>query len=240
MLPDLREQILDGDLSALLAHSKDEDYPAEVSKLLDTLPTESSLRTFIALPENIQVKVFSYLANKLQRKIVDHLPRIKASLILNNLESNDRLAFFDSLTGLEVSEYLNFLDEKNKRATYDLMGYPEQSVARLINTDFTAVRKEWTIAEAAAHLRMHQKDSEASDMIFVVDNNGMLIDDIPIRKLVLNEPGKTIEDIMDGFYVKLNIQDSIDDAIVRFKEYDRVALPVTNSSNVLLGGCDHR
>ncbi|MDR3679745.1 MAG: magnesium transporter [Flavipsychrobacter sp.] len=235
MLPDLREQILDGDLSALLAHSKDEDYPAEVSKLLETLPTESSLRTFIALPENIQVKVFSYLTNKLQRKIVDHLPRIKASMILNNLESNDRLAFFDSLTGLEVSEYLNFLDEKNKRATYDLMGYPEQSVARLINTDFTAVRKEWTIAEAAAHLRMHQKDSEASDMIFVVDNNGMLIDDIPIRKLVLNEPGKTIEDIMDGFYVKLNIQDSIDDAIVRFKEYDRVALPVTNSSNVLLG-----
>lgn len=235
MLTDLREQILDGDLNGLLVHSKDEDFPAEVSKLLETLPSDSALRTFIALPESIQIKVFSYLGHKLQRKIIDHLPRIKASVILNNLESNDRLTFFDSLSGLEVSEYLNFLDETNKRATYDLLGYPEQSVARMINTNFTAVQKEWTIAEAASHLRQHQKDSEASDMIFVVDNNGKLIDDIPIRKLVLNEPTKTIEDIMDGFYVKLNIQDSIDDAIVRFKEYDRVALPVTNNDNTLLG-----
>ncbi len=235
MLQDLREQILDGDLSALLEHSKDEDYPAEVSKLLETLPTEVSLRSFMALPDTVQGKVFSYLQHKLQRKVIDHMPRIKASIILNSLESNDRLTFFDDLNGLEVSEYLNFLDEKNKRATYDLLGYPEKSVARMINTDFTAVRKEWTIAEATAHLRRHQKDSDASDMIFVVDANGMLIDDIPIRKLVLNDPAKTIEDIMDGFYVKLNIQDSIDDAITRFKEYDRVALPVTNNSNVLLG-----
>src|SRR4051812_18969266 len=109
MLQDLREQILDGDLTYLLEHSKDEDYPAEISKLLETVPTEQSLRTFIALPENLQINVFPYLKDKIQRKIIDHLPRIKASAILNALESNDRLTFFDALEGLEVSEYLNFL-----------------------------------------------------------------------------------------------------------------------------------
>src|ERR1700744_3154995 len=119
MLQDLKEKILDGDLSDLVRLSKDEDYPAEVAKLFETLPAEASLRAFMALPEKTQIKVFSYLDHDLQRKIIDHLPRIKASVILNNIESNDRLSFFDELTGLEVSEYLNFLDEKNKRATYD-------------------------------------------------------------------------------------------------------------------------
>jgi magnesium transporter len=235
ILEDLKEKILEGDLSDLLRHTNDEDYPAEVAKLFETLPNDASIRAFIALPEKNQVKVFSYLDYALQHKIIDHLPRIRASYILNNLESNDRLTFFDSLSGLEVSEFLNFLDEKNKRATQDLLGYPEQSVARLINTDFTAVRKDWTIARSTAHLRQHYQDSEAANMIYVVDDNGKLIDDIPIRRLVLNEPDKTIEEIMDHFYVKLNIQDSIDDAIVKFKEYDRVALPVTNSLNVLIG-----
>jgi len=58
---------------------------------------------------------------------------------------------------------------------------------------------------------------------------------MPIRRLVLNEPNKKLEDIMDGFYIKLNIDDSKETAVDIFKQYDRSALPVTNDQNVLLG-----
>ena len=235
LVQDLREKILEGDLSELLHHSKDEDYPAEVAKLLGSMPTEYAINTFLALPENVQTKIFAFLDHVLQRGIIEELPRQKISNILNNLESNDRIAFFDTLDGIEVTEYLNLLNDKNRLATYDLLGYPEQSVARLINTNFTTVRKEWTIGQAIEHLRRFYTDTPAANVIFVVDNNGKLVDDIPIRRLVLNEHNKTIEDIMDGFYVKLDIQDSIEDAIQKFKEYDRVALPVTNSNNVVMG-----
>jgi len=235
LVQDLREKILEGDLSELLHHSKDEDYPAEVSKLLGSLPEEYAINTFLALPEAIQIKIFSFLDHVLQMGIIEELPRQKISNILNNLESNDRIAFFDMLDGMEVTEYLNLLNDKNRLATYDLLGYPEQSVARLINTNFTTVRKEWTIGQAVEHLRRFYTDTPAANVIFVIDSHGKLVDDIPIRRLVLNEHSKTIEDIMDGFYVKLDIQDSIEDAIQKFKEYDRVALPVTNSNNVVMG-----
>ena len=235
LVQDLREKILEGDLSELLHHRKDEDYPAEVSKLLGSLPTEHAINTFLALPENVQIKIFSFLDHVLQRGIMEELPRPKISNILNNLESNDRVTFFDTLDGIEVTEYLNLLNDKNRLATYDLLGYPEKSVARLINTNFTTVRKEWTIGQAIEHLRRFYTDTPAANVIFVVDSSGKLVDDIPIRRLVLNEHSKTIEDIMDGFYVKLDIQDSIEDAIQKFKEYDRVTLPVTNSNNVVMG-----
>jgi magnesium transporter len=235
LVQDLREKILEGDLSELLHHSKDEDYPAEVAKLLGTLPQDYGINTFLALPDSVQIKIFSFLDHVLQFGIIEELPRPKVSNILNNLESNDRIAFFDTLDGIEVTEYLNLLNDKNRLATYDLLGYPENSVARLINTNFTTVRKEWTIGQAVEHLRRFYTDTPAANVIFVVDNTGKLVDDIPIRRLVLNEQGKTIEDIMDGFYVKLDIQDSIEDAIQKFKEYDRVALPVTNSNNVVMG-----
>jgi magnesium transporter len=235
LVQDLREKILEGDLSELLHHSKDEDYPAEVAKLLASLPAEHAINTFLSLPEKVQIQIFGFLDHDLQIGIIEELPRPKISNILNNLESNDRIAFFDTLDGVQVTEYLNLLNDKNRLATYDLLGYPENSVARLINTNFTTVRKEWTIGQAIEHLRRFYTDTPAANVIFVVDNNGKLVDDIPIRRLVLNEHGKKIEDIMDGFYVKLDIQDSIDDAIQKFKEYDRVALPVTNSNNVVMG-----
>lgn len=235
LVQDLREKILEGDLSELLQHSKDEDYPAEVAKLLGTLPRDHAINTYLALPEAVQIKIFAFLDHVLQSNIVEDLPRPQVSNLLNNLESNERIAFFDTLDGLEVTEYLNLLNDKNRLATYDLLGYPEQSVARLINTSFTTVRKEWTIGQAIEHLRRFYTDTPAANVIFVVDNNGKLVDEIPIRSLVLNEQSKKIEDIMDGFYVKLDIQDGIDEAIQKFKEYDRVAIPVTNSNNVVMG-----
>ncbi len=235
LVQDLKEKILEGDLSELLHHSKDEDYPAEVAKLLGTLPKEFAINTFLSLPEKIQTQIFSFLDHVLQIGVIEELPRPKTTNIINNLQPHDRIAFFDTLDGIEVTEYLNLLNDKNRLATYDLLGYPEQSVARLINTNFTTVRKEWTIGQAIEHLRRFYTDTPAANVIFVVDSSGKLVDDIPIRRLVLNEHSKTIEDIMDGFYVKLDIQDSIDDAIQKFKEYDREALPVTNSNNVVMG-----
>ena len=232
---ELRENILEGDLTELLRHSGDEDFPAEVARLLQTVTNEEAINVFVALPDDLKVKTFSFFDHVIQLGIMEELPGPQRSNILNNLESNDRVSFFDSLDGVEVTEYLALLSDKNRLATYDLLGYPEQSVARLINTRFTTVRKEWTLGQAVEHIRRFYSDTPDANVIFVVDNNGKLVDDLPIRRLVLNDQNKKIEDIMDGFYVKLEIQDSIDDAIQKFKEYDRVAIPVTNSNNVVMG-----
>src|ERR1700722_19667702 len=103
LVQDLREKILEGDLSELLHHSKDEDYPGEVAKLLGGLPEEYAINTFLALPENTQVKIFAYLDHVLQSGVIEELPRTKVAYILNNLESNDRIAFFDTLDGIQVT-----------------------------------------------------------------------------------------------------------------------------------------
>ena len=232
---ELRENILEGDLTELLRHSGDEDFPAEVARLLQTVTNEEAINVFVALPDDLKVKTFSFFDHVVQLGIMEELPGPQRSNILNNLESKKDTRSFDSLDGVEVTEYLALLSDKNRLATYDLLGYPEQSVARLINTRFTTVRKEWTLGQAVEHIRRFYSDTPDANVIFVVDNNGKLVDDLPIRRLVLNDQNKKIEDIMDGFYVKLEIQDSIDDAIQKFKEYDRVAIPVTNSNNVVMG-----
>lgn len=233
---ELRERILEGNLSEVLHRSGDEDYPAEVARLLQELDNDDeTINTFLAIPEDLQVKTFPFFDHVLQRSILDEMPQLQVSHILNNLESNDLIAFFESLDGVEVTEFLNLLSDKNRLATYDLLGYPEQSVARIINTKFTTVRKEWTLGQAVDHIRRFYTDTPAANVIFVVDNSGKLVDDLHIRKLILNDPTKKIEDIMDGYYVKLDMQDKIEDAIQKFKEYDRVAIPVTNSNNVVMG-----
>jgi magnesium transporter len=234
---EIRNKILKGDFSGLLGLTKDKHYvhPSEVSSIFTSIPSEKAIPAFLSFPDPKQVQVFPYIDVQLQKKIITGIPREKASHILNELSSDDRMIFYATLKGVELSSFLDFLNEDNKKTTHDLLGYPEKSVARIINTDFASIERGMTIAEANEHLRKFHKDTEAANVIYVVDKTGKLIDDIPVRRLVLNDPNKKIEDILDGFCTSLKITDSKEDAVSRFKEYDRVVLPVTNDGNVLLG-----
>jgi len=236
-LKEISKKIIKGDFSSLLGliNNNKNVPPAEVAKMLNALQGEAALKGFQSLPSVTEAKVFPYLDILLQKKVIKAIAKTKASFILNDLTSDDRIAFFSSLKGIERSNFLELLNDKNKDAVHDILGYPDNSVARLINTEFATITTQLTIAEANEHLRNNHKDSEAANVIYVVDADGKLIDDIPVRRFILNDPNKKVADILDGFCVTLKMTDSKEDAVAKFKEYDRVVLPVTNTDNVLLG-----
>jgi magnesium transporter len=237
-LKEIRKKILKGDFIGLFRFfGKDEKtiQPSEVAKIFLNLPASSAIKAFQSFPEKNKIILFPYLDSLVQKQIINEVSKEEASKILNSINSDDLLIFLSHLKGVELSETLEYLNEKNRKSAHNLLGYPKESVARLINTEFATLKKEMTIEEAMVHLRKHHQDTETANIVYVVDHEGRLVDDMPIRRLVLNEPEKKVEDIMDGFYVKLNIGDSKETAVDIFKQYDRAALPVTNDNNVLLG-----
>lgn len=236
-LKEISKKIIQGDFSSLLnfGNGNKNVHPTEVAKMLSVVPTDAAVQAYNSLPTTIQVKVFPYLNIPLQKTIAETITTSRAIFILNELSSDDRVAFYSSLKGVERSNLLKLLNEKNKDAVHDILGYPENSVARLINTEFATITSQLTIGEASEHLRKNHKDTETANVIYVVDKEGKLIDDIPMRRFVLNDPSKKVADILDGFCASLKMTDTKADAVQKFKEYDRVVLPVTNAENILLG-----
>ena len=234
-----RKKLLAGDFSGLFRLPKGKVqsfiHPSEVAKLFITIPAEKAIDAFRSFHPAQQIIVFPYLDNRLQIQIIQALPKESASGILNALSSDDRTIFFSTLKGLQLSHMLDLLDEDRKKVMHNVLGYSDKTVARIVNTEFATIEKNMTISQAIAHLRLYHKDSEAANVIYVVDKEGKLIDDIPVRRFVLNDPDKNVEDILDGFCTSLKITDSKEDAIQKFKEYDRVVLPVINENNILLG-----
>jgi magnesium transporter len=236
-MKDIKTKILKGDFSSLLESEGNKQliHPNDVAQLVATLPNEYAVQSFIALSKVTQTVVFAYLSFDKQLLVIKGISKDRGSDILNHLPSDDRFSFFSNLVGIEQSYFLEYLSEKNRKETHDFLGYPSNSIARLINTDFSAIAQKMTIGDAIAHLRSLHNDTEAINVIYVIDENGVLVDDIPIRKLILNDPQKTIESILDGFCVALNIRDVKEIAIDKFKEYDRDVLPVVNDKNILIG-----
>ncbi|MFI0489889.1 magnesium transporter [Flavobacterium sp.] len=236
-LKEIKKKMLVGDFKSLLhfSNSGKAVHPSEVAIMLENVSKKDALKGFESLSNATQIKVFSYLNMPLQKYIIKSITIIKASQILNELSSDDRITFFSASSGVERSHNLEFLNTENKESVHTILGYPANSVARLINTDFATISPDFTIAEANKHLRENHKDSEAANVIYIVDNYGKLIDDIPVRRFVLTDPSKKVSSILDGYCTSLKITDTKEDALHKFKEFDRVVLPVVNSENILMG-----
>lgn len=234
---DIRTKLMKGDFSGFFQLTKNKKlvHPNDVANLLSSLPQDKAVDAFNALSDDNRIRVFSYLGHHLQEDIIEKVPAANASLILNGLTSDDRFTFFSAIRGLDRPKFLGFLSDKNKTATESMLGYPKQSVARFVNTDFATIERGLTIGEAMEHLRNFHKDTEAANVIYIVDKDGKLIDDIPVRRFVLNDPAKKVEEIFDGFCLSLKITDTREQAVAMFKQYDRTVLPVTDENNLLLG-----
>jgi len=167
-LKEIRRKIFKGDITGLFRlFVKDEKgmQPSEVAQIFLNLPASSAIKAFQSFPEKNQVLLFPYLDDLVQKQIIHEIPKDQKSKILNSISSDDLLIFLSNLKGIELSETLEYLNEKNKKVAHNLLGYPKESVARLINTEFVTLKKEMTIEEAMTHLRKYHQDSETANVV---------------------------------------------------------------------------
>lgn len=206
----------------------------DVAELIDENPEQEN-PIISSLSLNRAVSVFKILDFPTQERMIKTLPRTKVGDIINELPPDDRTALLSELPGYLVKELLKLLRIDELKITLSLLGYPEDSVGRLMTPDYLDVEPEWTVAQGLEYIRSHGKDSETIDVIYVVDENGKLLDDIRIREFLLVDPQTKISELTDGRFTAFNVNDSQEEAINVFRKENRVALPVTDDHDILLG-----
>jgi magnesium transporter len=209
--------------------------PVEIVDFLVHLPPKKQLEIFTRLPPELGVKTFEFLPFPIQRSLLQSLMPEKAAYVLKKMAPDDRTAFLEELPRTVANELLKLLPVEEKALAIKLLGYPENSVGRLMTTDYIAVRPHWTVKQALDHIRRFGHDSETINVIYVTDNQGKLMDDLRVRELLFASPEKAVKDIADHQYVYLLVNDQDEQAINVFLSNDRVALPVIDDRGLLLG-----
>ncbi len=211
--------------------------PFEVAEIFEDISERDKIIIFRLLNNQQTKDVFKLLDHEEQQEIIDGLAEnaTKIAQLLNDIDPDDRTAFLEELPA-EVSKQLILqLSPEQRAITNQLLGYPKDSIGRLMTTEYVVVKPEFTVEQAFEHIREFGSDSETLNVIYVIDENWRLIDDLKIKRLILAEPTQTIEELSDDQFVALNAKDDQEDAIRIFKDYSRVALPVLDEEGILLG-----
>src|SRR5476651_1547479 len=207
---------------------------SDVEELIGELPEHGVL--FIeTLSINRAVNVFRILDFPSQERIIKKLSGKRVAGLINELPPDDRTALFSELHGDAVQKLIQHLSPEDRKEALSLLGYEEDSVGRLMTPDYVAVKKDWDVERVLSHIRRYGKNSETIDVIYVIDENGQLLDDIRIREILLVKPETKVSDLMDGRLISLSANDPQEEVINIFRMNNRVALPVTDDANILLG-----
>lgn len=233
-LIDLKGLIAARDFGALREETR--NWPAgDLAELMEPLAAETEAVVFRLLPREQAAEVFTYLSDERQTELLKAMAREDVADILNAMDPDDRTSLLEELPANAIQHMLNLLSPEERQVAAQLLGYREDSVGRLMTPDFVRIRSEWTVDRALDHIRRYGRDSETMSMIYVINEQGRLCDDLRIRQILLAAPETLISDLMDSRFAALKATDDRETAVEMFKETDLSALPVTDTQGALLG-----
>jgi magnesium transporter len=208
---------------------------SDLGELLADLSLEDQAVVFRLLPRKDAAATFEYLEQDAREALLKTLSKEDVAALLNDMAPDDRTMFLEELPATATRELLALLTPKERAIAVTLLGYPEKSVGRLMTPDYVAVREAWTIQQVLDHVRAHGQDSETLNVLYVVDEPGLLIDDLRIREVLLVDPARRVSEVMDRHFVALKATDDQQTAVAAFRHHDRSVLPVTDTAGVLIG-----
>ncbi|SDG57188.1 magnesium transporter [Pedobacter terrae] len=228
------QELLEKENDRALKQYLDQLNISDVEELIDELPQHAA-KFIETLSLNRAVNVFRILDFPTQERIIKKLSGNKLNQIIKDLPPDDRTALFSELKGDVVKKMITLLPPEERKESLALLGYKEDSIGRLMTPDYIAVKPEWSITRVLAHIRRYGKNSETIDVVYVINKEGVLLDDIRIREVLLADPEAIIGELTDKRFIALKANDPQEDAINIFRMNNRVALPVVDENNILLG-----
>lgn len=208
---------------------------ADIAERLSELPAEERLLSFLKVPTEYKAEVFSHLDADFQEETIRSIGREEVAELLNAMTPDDRTNLFEDFPDELIKYSINLLNPQERRIALKLLGYQEDSIARMMTPYYIQIRKEWTVKRCFEQIKKVGRKVETLNYLYVVDERNRLIDDLDIRHLLLADEEMLISEITDNHFVAITTTTTKENAVTYFEKYDRTALPIVTEAGVLVG-----
>jgi magnesium transporter len=229
------EEIIKSKDWEILREAFSELEPPDIAELLMDVPAEDEGVIFRILPRAQAAKVFSYLPLDRQQELVQSLSNTQVHGILNEMSPDDRTRLLEEVPAEVTRTLLETLSPEELRVARELLGYPEGTAGRYMTPDYIALPPDVTCADALHRIRTARRDIETLSVLFIINEQGKLLEDIRLGTIVLADPETMIGDIEERPLISVRAKAKRDEVIEAFERYDRAVLPVVNDDGEMLG-----
>lgn len=208
--------------------------PEDVAEILGDFSAGEKLLIFNSLKVSDAAVVLDDTDPQSRLQILQKLDSGVLSEVLDEMPVDEAADIIEEASKKEREDLLDLMEKEDAEEVEEILSYPEDSAARVMNPDLIAVRESDAVEDAIRHIRSLEVDEDVF-YVYVVDADEKLKGTVPIRKLLTVQKGTLIKDIMEGdaHYIQANADQ--EEAARIIKKYDVASLPVVDTEGVLLG-----
>lgn len=210
-------------------------HPADIADYLEQIDVQEQKRFVHELDSKLAAEVISYLPGDLRALLVRTFTDEKLVSLIQASSPDDRLYILESLDYFQNQRVINLLDFYNKIEIQTRLSYPKKSVGRIMTPYFVRVRPHWSMLKVFDHLRRYGGHAETFEVLYVINNEDELIDEVQLKDIILSEPHHQVESLLDGRFTCIEELSLQEEALEVMKKFDINVLPVVDNRKKLVG-----
>ncbi len=218
-----------------ITNSFNEIHPSDAADIIEHL-SESDRENLIKLNNfKIAPEVFVELNESVQTEIIKYLSKDSIVYILKNLESDDAIKVLENLEEKNKNNILSSLPPKDRFILLESLSYPEDSAARIMQREFTAIPSNWSVGQTIDYLRENKDLPDQFLEIFIVDSEFNPIGTVPSSKVLRTPRESKMISIMNESQVSIPVDMDREKVGHLFENYNLNSACVVDKNNKLVG-----
>lgn len=207
----------------------------ETAHLIESSPPPSRQILWALVDEDRRSDVLPFLGDELQTQFVLAMENAELVALSTELETDDMVDILQQLPDRLTREVLQAMTTQDRHRVTSALSYPENTAGGLMNTDTITVRARHSIDVVLRYLRRHDEIPDMTDNLYVVNRSDEFIGILPLAKILVSDPNKTVREIMLSDVKAIPVDMPDDEVARRFERKDWVSAPVVNEEGKLLG-----
>tara|TARA_B110001454_G_C12713600_1_gene431676 strand:- start:731 stop:2107 length:1377 start_codon:yes stop_codon:yes gene_type:complete len=218
-----------------ITNSFKEMHPADAADIIEHL-VQNDRKNLIKLNNfKIDPEVFIELNESIKSEIIKYLPSESIVTILKNLESNDAISILENVDEKNKNTILSSLPPKDRFALLESLSYPEDSAARIMQREFTAIPSNWSVGQTIDYLRENKNLPDEFSEIFIVDEAFKPVGNVPSSKVLTTSRESKMLSIMSESQLLIPVDMDKEEVGNLFENYNLNSACVIDKNNKLVG-----
>ena len=228
------DKIKSGDIQFINQTLKDL-HPSDVANLIENLSIEIRTKLIEMEEFDIDPEIFIEINESIQTEVLQLLSSDSISKILKRLESDDAISILENLKTEKKNIVLDKLPPKDRFLLEEGLSYPEDSAARIMQREFTAIPSDWSVGQTIDYLRESKDLPQEFLEIFVVNNDFKPVGIVPSSRVLRTPRESRMKDIMREMPVLISVNMDKEEVGHTFENYNLISAGVVNKENKLVG-----
>ena len=209
-------------------------HPADIAYILEALPPDERLIVWDLVRNQQDGEVLLEVNDAVRETLLEAMDREEMVDAMETLDTDEIADLVEDLPPDVVAEVQEGLSSQERAQLRAAMSYPEDSVGARMDFEIVSVQEGQSLEAVFRYLRSLDELPELTDMIFVVDRQQKLKGALPVSRILISDPERTVKELMKGDVLTLNPLDDASDAAQAFERYDLVSAPVVDETDEVM------